>query len=244
MSKHAKRLTAPRVLKIPRREAKFIVKPRPGPHPKERSMALLIVVRDMLGFADNSREAKKIIKAGKVLVDGKPRKDHKFPVGLMDIVQIPEADVNKVVLLDRKGRLVLKDIAKKRTAAKVCRINNKTVVKGGHIQLNLHDGRNVLIRVKDPTKPEEDVYSTKDTVLLSLKTGKITQHIPYEVGSLAYIIGGSHIGEVAVIKEIRKVRSPQPNVVLLTKDGEEFETIEDYVFVIGKEKPVLPEVLK
>ncbi|NOZ59074.1 MAG: 30S ribosomal protein S4e [Euryarchaeota archaeon] len=244
MSRHAKRLTAPKAVKIPRRESKFIVKPRPGPHPQERSIALLLVVRDMLGFAKNSREAKKIIKAGKVLVDGKPRKDHKYPVGLMDIVTIPEAKVQKVVLFDRKGRLVLKDVAKKRSTTKLCRINNKTVVKGGHIQLNLHDGRNVLIRVSNPEKPAEDVYSTKDTVVIDLKKGRIVKHLRYGEGSLAYIIEGKHMGEVARIKEIRKVRSPQPNVVVLTRDGEEFETIEDYVFVIGEDKPVLPEVLK
>ncbi|WP_456474532.1 30S ribosomal protein S4e [Candidatus Pyrohabitans sp.] len=243
MSKHAKRLTAPKAVKVPRRESKFIVKPRAGPHPLERSMALLIVVRDMLGYAKNSREAKKIIKAGKVQVDGKPRKDHKFPVGLMDIITIPEANVYKVVLFDRKGRLVLRDIAKSRAGAKLCRINDKTVVRGGHIQLNLHDGRNVLLRVKDATKPEEDVYSTKDTLLITLKKGNIKKHVPYKEGNLAYIIGGSHMGEVARIKEIKQVRSPQPNVVVLTGDDGEFETIEDYVFVVGENKPLLPEVL-
>jgi small subunit ribosomal protein S4e len=243
MSKHAKRLTAPKAVKIARRESKFIVKPRPGPHPQERSMALLVVVRDILGYAKNSREAKKIIKAGKILVDGRARKDHKYPVGLMDIIHIPEAGIYKVVLFDTKGRLVLKDLPEERASAKLCRINNKTIVKGGHIQLNLHDGRNILIRVKDPAKPEEDVYSTKDTVLLDLNSGSIVKHLRYEEGSLAYIIGGSHMGEVAKIKEIKKVRSSQPNVVVLTRDGEEFETIEDYVFVIGEEEPVLPEVL-
>ncbi len=244
MSRHAKRLTAPKAVKVPRRESKFIVKPRPGPHPMERSMALLVVVRDMLGFASNSKEARKIIKAGRVYVDGRPRKDHKYPVGLMDVITIPEAKVQKVVLFDRKGRLVLKDIAKKRSTSKLCRINNKTVVKGGHIQLNLHDGRNLLIRVADPQNPEEDVYSTKDTLVVDLKKGRILKHLRYAEGNLAYITGGRHMGEVARIKAIKKVRSPQPNVVVLVRDGEEFETIEDYVFVIGEDKPVLPEVLK
>ncbi|MDI3502608.1 MAG: small subunit ribosomal protein S4e, partial [Archaeoglobi archaeon] len=53
---------------------------------------------------------------------------------------------------------------------------------------------------------------------------------------------GTHIGELARIKEIRIVRGPQPNRVLLSKDGEDFETIEDYVFVVGEDEPLIEVV--
>ncbi len=241
---HAKRLTAPRVLKIPKRVSRFIVKPSPGPHPAERSIPLLVLVRDVLGYARNAREAKRIIKAGKVLVDGRVRKDHKYPVGLMDVVTIPEAEVSKVVVMDTRGRLVLRDIPPEQAGTKLCRIENKTVVKGGHIQLNMHDGRNLLVRVKNPEKPEEDVYTTGDSVLVDLSSGAAVGHIKYEPGSLGYVIGGRHTGEVARIEEIRKVRGCQPNVVVLSKGSGRFETIEDYVFVIGEQEPVLRGVFE
>ena len=61
----------------------WVVTPRPGPHPKYSSIPLLIVVRDILKLVETGKEAKKIIKAGEILVDGRPRKDHKYPTGFM-----------------------------------------------------------------------------------------------------------------------------------------------------------------
>ena len=64
-------------------------------------------------------------------------------------------------------------------------------------------------------------------------------HIPFEEGKLAYITGGKHIGDIARIISVEK-RKLHPDIVTLeTKDGEEFKTIKDYVFVVGDEEPVL-----
>ncbi|GBE54738.1 MAG TPA: 30S ribosomal protein S4e [Euryarchaeota archaeon] len=244
MSRHAKRLMAPRTLQIPRKEHKFIVKPSPGPHNYETSVPLLIAIRDMLGLATNARETKKIIKSGKVLVDAKVRKDHKFPIGLMDILEIPEAEILKIVMINRKGKIVFEDISKDASRTKLYKIRNKTILRGGNLQLNLHDGTNLLIPVKDSRDPEEDIYGTRDTLVVSLANKEIEKHIKYNEGSLAYITGGSHRGEIARIKEIKKIRSTIPNeVVLEGNDGTAFETIEEYVFIIGEESPVLPEVV-
>ncbi|AXI25213.1 30S ribosomal protein S4e [Methanofervidicoccus sp. A16] len=235
--KHLKRYPAPAKWKLPRKVKKFVTKPSPGPHSIENSLPLLLIVRDLLGYADNGREAKKIIKMGKILVDGVVRKDHKFPVGLMDILSIPDTGEDFLVLFDKKGRITLKKTD--RNDMKLCKIRNKTVIKGGHIQLNLHDGRNQIVYVSDPTKAEEDVYKTGDTVILSIPEQKLLDHIPFEEGKLAYITGGKHIGDIARIISVEK-RKLHPDIVTLeTKDGEEFKTIKDYVFVVGDEEPVL-----
>lgn len=238
MGKHLKRLAAPKSWKIPRKEKTWIVKPRPGPHKGAESLPLLLIVRDFLDYADTSREAKRIINEGKVLVNKVVRRDYKFPVGLMDIIEIPEAKERKIVLLDKRGRLILKKLLKKNANFKLSRILNKTIVKGGNIQLNLHDGRNILV------KAEEDVYKTKDTLLLDLKKGTIAKHVPYKEGNLAFITGGSHRAVIARIEEIKKIRSPEPNVVVLSTDDTRFETIEDYVFVMGEKELLIPEVAK
>ncbi|HIQ38406.1 MAG TPA: 30S ribosomal protein S4e [Methanothermococcus okinawensis] len=235
--RHLKRLPAPAKWKLPRKVKKFVTKPIPGPHSIENSLPLQLIIRDVLGYADNGREAKKIIKMGKILVDGVVRKEHRFPVGLMDILSIPDTKEDFLVLFDKKGRITLKETDRK--DIKLCRIRNKTVIKGGHIQLNLHDGRNQIIYVSDPTKAEEDVYKTGDTVILAIPEQKLLGHIPFEEGKLAYITGGKHIGEIARIVSIEK-RKLHPDIVTLeTKDGEEFKTIKDYVFVVGDEEPVL-----
>ena len=230
MSRHIKRLAAPKTWKIKRKESKFIIKPNPGPHSAEHSLPLLVIVRDILGYAKNSREARKIIKEGRIVIDRRIRKDPKFPVGLMDIVEIPDAQDYRITLFDKKGRITLVRIEKKFTKFKLCKIVDKSFVKGGKMQLHLHDGRNMLV--------ENDIYKTKDTIVLNLDENKIENHFRYKPGSLVYIIGGSHVGEVARIRNIEIIRSPYPNKVIL-ENSEKFETIEDYIFVIGDKSPFL-----
>lgn len=244
MGKHLKRLNAPKSWKIPRKKNVWVAKPRPGPHALEESLPLLLVVRDYLGLADTTREAKRIINEGKILVDKKVRKDHRFPVGLMDIIEIPDAKERRIVLFDEKGKIILKKLAKKNTNTKLCRIEDKTLLRGGNVQLNLHDGTNILLNVKNPKSPKEDVYKTKDTLLIDLKTGKISSHIQYKKGSIALVTGGTHRASVAKIDDIKTMEGPQSNTVTLSVDKEKFQTTEEYVFVIGEKEPVLPEVAK
>ena len=235
--RHLKRLPAPTNWQLSRKVKKFTTRPMPGAHSMESSLPLLLIVRDVLGYADNAREAKKIIKMGKILVDGVKRKEHRYPAGLMDVISIPDTNENFLVLLDEKGRITLKKTDK--NDVKLCKIKNKTVIKGGHIQLNLHDGRNQIVKVSDATKAEEDVYKTGDCVLISIPEQEIVGHVQFGEGKLAYITGGKHAGDFAKIIEIEK-RKLYPDIITLeTKDGEQFKTIKDYVFVVGDEEPVL-----
>ncbi len=244
MGKHLKRLNAPKSWKIPRKKNVWVAKPRPGPHALEESLPLLLVVRDYLGLADTKREAKRIINEGKILVDKIVRTDHRFSVGLMDVIEIPEAKERRIVLVDEKGKLILKKLSKKNTGTKLCKIKDKTILPGGNVQLNLHDGKNIIVNVKNPKSPKEDVYKTKDTLIIDLKTGKISSRIPYKKGSIAFVTGGAHRASVAKIDDIKTLASPQPNTVMLSVDKEKFQTIEDYVFVIGEKESMLPEVAK
>ncbi|MEE8402125.1 MAG: 30S ribosomal protein S4e [Candidatus Hydrothermarchaeaceae archaeon] len=239
MGKHLKRLNAPKSWKIPRKKNVWVAKPRPGPHRLTESLPLLLVLRDYLGLAETTREVKRIINEGNILVDKKVRLDYRFPVGLMDIIEIPDAKERRIVLLDKKGNLILKKLSKKNTNVKLCKIKSKTVLNGGSVQLNLHDGKNILVK-----SAKEDVYKTKDTLVIDLKTGKISSRIPYKKGNIALITGGSHRASVAKIDDITVLNSPQPNVVTLGSGKEKFKTIEDHVFLIGEKEPAIPEVAK
>ncbi len=224
---HLKRLKAPKTWKIERKVAKWTVKPSPGPHPIERSIPLLIIVRDFLKLADTGREARKIISAREILVDGKARRNYKFPCGLMDVISIPKMNEYYRILFDSKGALRLVKIDEERAKWKLCRIENKMMVKGGKIQLNLHDGRNIVI--------EGNEYKTGDVLRISLPEQEILEAIPMEKGILAMITGGKHAGQIAEIEEVIITRSPLPNIVKLKG----FSTIKPYVFPIGKEKPLV-----
>ena len=152
MSKHMKRLTIPKSWKIAKKEVKWAVKVSPGKHSKDAAMPLGMVVRDMLGYADSMREARRIIGSRKILVDGRVEIDYKAPVGFMDVISIPETGEHYRMLFDAKGRLTLIQIDAERAKWKLVRINNKTYVRGGKVQLNLHDGRNIVI------ERDKDVY--------------------------------------------------------------------------------------
>jgi small subunit ribosomal protein S4e len=235
MSKHLKRLNAPRTLRLHRKEKTWTIKSSPGPHPLDKSIPLGMVARDYLGLCNTYRESKRIIANGSVLVDGVKRKDHKFPCGLMDIISIPKLKKDFRVLFDQRGKLTLVPISSKNAGWKLCRIENKTVVKGKQIQLNLHDGRNKLV--------EKDEYKTGDTLKISLKDNKISDVYQFTKGNVSMIIGGSHIGQIANIQDVNIIPSSKPNVAKMKGTGE-FSTLQDYVFPIGKTKPVitLPEV--
>ena len=89
MGKHQKRISVPKSWQISKKSRKWITSTRPGPHSKDQSVPLAVVLRDMLGIVDNRAEAKRVLSEGKVLVDGVVRKDVRFPVGIMDIITIP-----------------------------------------------------------------------------------------------------------------------------------------------------------
>lgn len=229
--KHLKRFRSPSHWPIHPKEYKWTVKPSPGPHAIEASLPLMIIVRDILGVADNAREARKIINSGEVLVDGRPRKNYKFPVGFMDVVSIPRTGEVYRVLPDERGRLVLHPIGEENAGFKLCKIVNKTTIRGGKTQLNLHDGRNYL---------SEDEFRVGDVVKLAVPEQEILERIPFEKGSLGLVTGGRHTGEIGRIKKINITRSPMPNTAVIeTEAGKTFLTLKDYVFVIGKDESVI-----
>jgi small subunit ribosomal protein S4e len=239
MGRHQKRIAVPRSWRIGRKTAYWTVKPRPGPHPGDRSMPLLLIIRDMLKLADNSKETKRILNEGEVVVNGRVRKDLKFPVGIFDILSIPRINACYMVLLDKKGKLSLVEIEEEEASRKLCRVSGKRVLKGGQTQLNLHDGRNIL-----PGEDLAEKIKTKDSLMISIPDNEILQHFAYKEGSKVLVIGGKHSAQAGAIEEIRIVQSPEPNVVTIRPfgEGETFETRDDYVFVVGEEKIEIPEV--
>ncbi len=235
MSKHLKRLAAPRVLRIPRKERALTIRAAPGPHRLEQAIPLGLLVRDYLGLCDTNKEARKIVSNGDILVDGVKRKNYKFPCGMMDVICIPKMRKYVRILYDRNGKLTLVHISESDAEWKLCRIQNKTVIKGKKVQLNLHDGKNKLV--------EKDEYKTGDVLKLSFKENKIDEIYKFEKGTVTMITGGTHVGEIASIEDIQVVASSKPNLVVL-KGENEFSTIAEYVFPIGKTKPAItiPEV--
>ena len=227
---HQKRLSAPKTIRVPRKIKKWLVKAAPGPHDKN-AVPLLVVVRDFLQLADTAKEARRVIAAGEILVDGVVRRDHKFPVGLFDVISIPKIGKSYRMLFDERGHYIPKEVTD--ANLKLYRISNKTLVRGGRVQLNLFDGTNVLA---------SNDYKTKDSVLLRVPEKEIVDHLPFEEGALVMITGGTHAGQLGRVKKYKIVRGSAPNLVTVESEAGEFTTIVDHIFVVGKkgeEKPVI-----
>jgi small subunit ribosomal protein S4e len=236
MSKHMKRLASPRAWKIVKKGHVWVPKPSAGKHSQENGVPLGLVMRDYLAIVDTMTEAKRVIGNREILVDARVATSHKTPVGLMDVVSIPKMEKHFRVVIDRHGRVVLSEIAAAQAVWKLCRVQNKTSIKGGKLQLNLHDGRNVIVK--------ESNYKTGDVVKLGLPDQKIIGHFAFGEGMTALVTGGSHVGEFAKVSKEEEIRSPSANLVAVKSGSQEYSTIKPYVFLVGKDKSeiALPEV--
>jgi len=240
-----KRKPAPGFWPIHRKEFTWVIKPSPGPHSLEKSLPLTVVLREVLGFAQTGKEAKIIVSQGKIYVDGKVRRRADFPVSLMDVISIPDAGKFFRILPSKKG-LILHPIDKEESAFKLCRIENKTVTRSGHVQLSLHDGSTILVKVSDPKNPQEDVYKTLDTIKISIPEEQVLEHIKMKEKDYAIITGGKNIGKLGKIAEIERAKAKKRRTafaIIEDEKGDRYQTILDFVFAIGETKPIisLPE---
>ncbi|MFW9793165.1 MAG: 30S ribosomal protein S4e [Candidatus Thorarchaeota archaeon] len=231
--KHLKRLPAPRHWPIKRKEAKFTTRVMPGPHPKEHSLTLALVLREVLGYAENMREVKAILSTGQVKVDGVIRKNPRFPVGLMDVIEVISSGERFRLLPKLGGGLRFVNIDEKEAAYKLCKIEAKTVVKGGKVQLGLHDGRTLLLA--EGADPSE--YSTLDTLKVGIPKQKLMKSLSMDKGAYAVVTRGKNIGiEGKILEIVKRIGSHASTVTLQDPEGNRFQTALDYVFVLGKTK--------
>ena len=158
-------------------------------------------------------------------MDGRIETDGGRGVGLMDVLTVGEKNFRCV--LDSNGKLRYRPIPASTAGSKTCRVTGKTTIHGGRAQLHLHDGRNILM-------DDASTYKSGDSVVISLPDQQITSHHPFAEGALSYLTGGSHIGETATVRGHDVKRTSKPNEVQF----DDFQTIADYVFVIGAESDI------
>jgi small subunit ribosomal protein S4e len=240
-----KRKPAPRFWPIQRKEFQWIVKPSAGPHSLEKCLPLSLVLREILGVAETRKEAKMIISQGKVYVDGKIRRKDDFPVGLMDVISMPDMSRFYRVMPSHKG-LFLNPISKEEASFELLRVEDKTPVTKGSVQVALHDGSNMLVKVADIKNPQEVVYDTFDTLKLGLPEKEVLDQLKTKEGDVAIITGGKNIGKHGKIVEIEKAEAKKRRnalVVIEDEKGNRYQTILDFVFSIGGAKSLisLPE---
>ncbi len=223
---HIKRLAAPKSWPINRKTNVWVLKSSPGPHTFETSMPVGLIIKEILGYVKTTKETKYVLNQKKIFVNGKLVKNQKLPAGILDVVTIGKD--NYRIIMDTKGKLIpvkIKDVESKLILKKV---GNKKSLKGKKTQINFADGTNIL---------SEEKYVTGDTVVFSNE--KIKEHLKLEKDSLVYILAGKQVGKIGIIKEIHEKKGLQPSRVTFTQGKKDYETSKEYVFVVGKTKPLV-----
>jgi small subunit ribosomal protein S4e len=238
MSNHLKRLVAPGSWHIPKKVQKFVMKTAPGPH-NAGALPVGVWLREHIKVAENASEVRKILHQRDVIVNGRACRNPQMGLGVFDIVSIPKLGKNYRIQLDKRGNLVAVEISAESAKTRLCKVRNKTTIRGGKVQLNLAFGANILA---------DNTYKAKDSIVVTLGVDgedrfRIVDHFPFAEGNVAMIVGGKHSGKVGRIVDIIKTAGAVPNRVILMDDaaGERFETIEDYVFMVGR-SAIAPEL--
>ncbi len=89
MTKHQKRLSVPNSWPVERKTDVFTVKAGGGPH-GEDGVPLVVLLRDVLGYVDSTKEARYALSEDSILVNGVAINDEQRPIGIFDIIAFPD----------------------------------------------------------------------------------------------------------------------------------------------------------
>ena len=170
-----------------------------------------------------------LAKDGNIAIDGKVRKDYKFPVGVMDVITLVKSKTSYRLLYDCKGRFGLAKISSNEAEFKLCKVKTRAMGPKGIPYVVTHDGR--TIRFPNPA------IKQNDSVKLNLRTGEIVTYFKFEVGAKVMVTGGNNIGRVGAIQRLEKHPGSYEIVHVKDDNGLEFSTRLNNVFIIGAKNP-------
>ncbi|MBI2632269.1 hypothetical protein HYW75_04655 [Candidatus Pacearchaeota archaeon] len=197
-------------LPIQRKGTKYVAKARTFVND---SVPVVIATRDMLKLARTAREVRKMINEKMLKINGRIVKDYRDSICLFN--QFEAGKTFQLILL-RTGKFAFKELNK--AEYMVFKVKGKNIIKKGKIQLNLHDGTNILIDKKN--------IVNGDSVYLDDKK-KIVNHISLEKGGKAFVIRGKHQGLYGVIESIE-----DNNVSVKLENGGTVNLKKDILFVL------------
>ena len=134
----------------------FAHRPSTGPHKLRECIPLTVLLRTRLRYALSGQEAIKICrdKSANIKIDNRTRRDPRFPLGLMDVLQIPKTNENFRILYDIKGRFQPVRIEASEANFKLLKVIKKKLGKNKIPYIVTHDGR--TIRYPHPTIKKND----------------------------------------------------------------------------------------
>ena len=226
-----KRQMAPTFWNIKRKQGRFALKVKPGPHSKKKSYPLGIALRDILKLAHTMSEAAKIANSGKVKIDGVTRRSVNFAVGVMDVLELgPTGEVYRFVPRESRLLVPISITDENEKPVKIVKITSKVMTRGGRLQYGFHDGKTLL---------SDQRMNVGDTCVVQLPDVKINQHIKFERGCMALVMSGENAGKIGKVEDIRDGIFSLPKRALVSFAERSVELPVEAVMAIGSEAPVV-----
>ena len=171
-------------LPIGRKGTKYVARASSG---LKDSVPVVIAVRDILHLAKTKREVnhmitKKLLKLNWV--------DVISPNESIKLFNIFKADKEYALTLSPTKKFSFEEVKNKKE--RLCKVIGKKLLQGGKVQINLHDGTNII---------GDNKVKVGDSVYLD-ESGKIKKHISPEKGLEVFVVSGKYEGQRGKIEEV------------------------------------------
>jgi small subunit ribosomal protein S4e len=163
-----KRMFAPSHWCLDKLKGVYATRPSTGPHKLRECIPLTVLLRNRLKYALSGQEALKICRDrdhANIKIDNKIRRDHRYPIGFMDVVSITKTGQNFRILFDTKGRFQPHSIDAKEASFKLCKVTARTTGKNKIPYIKTDDGRTLRF-------PHPDI-KTNDTIKVSSRDCRV-----------------------------------------------------------------------
>lgn len=187
---HLKRQAIPKNWPVSRKETKYVVKPSSN---HEMGLPVLIVLRDLLGLAQNRKEVKRAIFQKKILVNAYPVRNEERGVLLFDTITIVPMKKAYRLTMGTNGKFKVEEISVEDAGKKIVKVSDKKALKGKRTQLNFNDGKNLISDVK---------CKTHDSAIIDLAGKKVEKIIPFAEKAKVFIYSGKHTGQTGSVVQI------------------------------------------
>lgn len=222
-----KRVAAPKTWYLGKLNGVYGTKPSAGPHKTRECIPLNVLLQQRLKYALSRDESRKIVldKEGLIKVDGKLRRDPRFPLGTMDVVTIEKTNEHFRILIDIKGRFQPHRINAEEAQFKLCKVVKKFIGKQKIPYIVTHDGRTIRF-------PNPDI-NISDSVKVNLVTKKIDAVVKFTNGATVMLTGGNNIGRIGILQSVEKHPGSYDTANLKDMSGHHYSTRVSNCMVIG-----------
>ncbi|MEM4259476.1 MAG: hypothetical protein QXS38_01790 [Candidatus Pacearchaeota archaeon] len=155
----------------------------------ENSIPVIIAIRDILKVAKTKKEVKGMINSKLIKINGRAVRDIHESIKLFNILEVGKSYVLK---LSPTRKFYLEEL--KNANERLCKVIGKKLLKGGKVQINLHDGTNLIADKK---------IEIGDSLYLDF-SGKIKRHLSPEKGSEIFVVNGKYEGHSGKIENIQE----------------------------------------